>query len=115
MAAPERFAERQIPLASRAPSIHGTKRRIAATQQFGRDQGEADIERQSCYWCSEFFLAGLGARGAHIRRVPDPSSSSSSRHRRVLPTVNFSARNSCPAADLQGNSHHVCRSIFATQ
>ena len=30
MAAPERFAKRQIPLAPRAPSIHGPKRRSAA-------------------------------------------------------------------------------------
>ena len=33
MAAPERFAKRQIPLAPRAPSIHGPLRRFAATQQ----------------------------------------------------------------------------------
>jgi class 3 adenylate cyclase len=32
MAAPERFAKRQIPLAPRAPSIHGPKRRFAASQ-----------------------------------------------------------------------------------
>ena len=32
MAAPERFATRQIPLATRAPSIHGPKRRFAASQ-----------------------------------------------------------------------------------
>jgi hypothetical protein len=33
MAAPERFAKRQIPLAPRAPSIHGPSRHFAAAQQ----------------------------------------------------------------------------------
>src|SRR6202795_2490160 len=33
MAAPERFAKRQIPLAPRAPSIHGPSRHLAAAQQ----------------------------------------------------------------------------------
>jgi hypothetical protein len=33
MAAPERFAKRQIPLAPRAPSIHGPLRHFAAAQQ----------------------------------------------------------------------------------
>jgi hypothetical protein len=42
MAAPERFAERQIHLASRAPSIHGTSRHFTAAQQFGRFRSEAD-------------------------------------------------------------------------
>src|ERR1700730_6107388 len=33
MTAPERFADGQIPLAPRAPSIHGPLRRLAAMQQ----------------------------------------------------------------------------------
>jgi hypothetical protein len=33
MAAPERFAKRQTPLAPRAPSIHGPSRHFAAVQQ----------------------------------------------------------------------------------
>ena len=47
MAAPERFAKRQIPLAPRAPSIHGPSRRFAAAQQFSRFRSEADIQRAS--------------------------------------------------------------------
>src|ERR1700735_4644503 len=47
MAAPERFAKRQIPLAPRAPSIHGPSRRFASTQHFGRSRCEADIYRQA--------------------------------------------------------------------
>ena len=39
MAAPERFAESQIPLAPRAPSIHGPSRR----SRLGRLPGKADI------------------------------------------------------------------------
>jgi hypothetical protein len=39
MAAPERFAKRQIPLAPRAPSIHGPSRRFAAMQYVGRFWG----------------------------------------------------------------------------
>jgi hypothetical protein len=45
MAAPERFAKRQIPLALRAPSIHGPSRRFAAAQQFSSFRSEADIQR----------------------------------------------------------------------
>ncbi len=44
MAAPERFAKRQIPLAPRAPSIHGPKRHFAAAQQSVALGGIADID-----------------------------------------------------------------------
>ena len=43
MAAPERFAESQIPLALRAPSIHGPSRHIALPHELGRYRGKADI------------------------------------------------------------------------
>src|SRR5271170_7765124 len=43
MAAPERFAKRQIPLAPRAPSIHGPLRHFAAAQQSVAFGGIADI------------------------------------------------------------------------
>ena len=39
MAAPERFAESQIPLALRAPSIHGPSRHIALPHELGRYRG----------------------------------------------------------------------------
>ena len=43
MAAPERFAKRQIPLAPRAPSIHGPSRHFAATQQTVAFRGIATL------------------------------------------------------------------------
>ena len=44
MAAPERFAKMSdFSLAPRAPSIHGTKRHFAATQQMVAFGGKADI------------------------------------------------------------------------
>src|SRR5258708_2397635 len=44
MTAPERFADSQIPLASRAPSIHGTQRHFPALPKFGRDWGHSGHE-----------------------------------------------------------------------
>jgi hypothetical protein len=42
MTAPERFADSQIPLAPRAPSIHDPKRQFAAAQRCVGYRGEAD-------------------------------------------------------------------------
>ena len=42
MAAPERFAKRQIPLAPRAPSIHGPKRRFAAPRRYVSNWARVD-------------------------------------------------------------------------
>src|SRR5580692_4818356 len=47
MAAPERFAKRQIHLAPRAPSIHGPSRHFAATQHSVALGGKADIDSRS--------------------------------------------------------------------
>jgi hypothetical protein len=50
MAAPERFAKRQIPLAPRAPSIHGPSRHLAAAQQtfaFGGHSDRANRRREN--------------------------------------------------------------------
>ena len=41
---PNASLKRQIPLAPRAPSIHGPSRQFAAAQQFSRFRGEADVE-----------------------------------------------------------------------
>src|SRR5580692_2767083 len=46
MAAPERFAKRQIPLAPRAPSIHGPSRHFAATQQTVAFGGIATVSEE---------------------------------------------------------------------
>ena len=43
MAAPERFAKRQIPLAPRAPSIHGPYRRFAAMEQTSAIGGHSGL------------------------------------------------------------------------
>jgi hypothetical protein len=45
MAAPTNAANVKKALANSEPSTHGTKRRFAATQQFGRFWSEADIQR----------------------------------------------------------------------
>ena len=45
MAAPERFAESQIPLAPRAPSIHGPKRHFAAPNNRVAIGVTTDIDR----------------------------------------------------------------------
>jgi hypothetical protein len=64
MAAPERFAKRQIPLAPRAPSIHGPLRQFAVTQQFRRFRSEADIERAAKLACDAGWLRASRSRPA---------------------------------------------------
>jgi hypothetical protein len=44
MAAPERFAKRQIPLAPRAPSIHGPSVSAAAVRPQLREAGAAEAD-----------------------------------------------------------------------
>jgi hypothetical protein len=46
----------QIPLAPRAPSIHGPLRQFAVTQQFRRFRSEADIERAAKLACDAGWL-----------------------------------------------------------
>ena len=47
MAAPTQACDVRKVLANPEPSTHGTKRRIAATRQLGRNQSEADIGRRN--------------------------------------------------------------------
>ena len=42
MAAPERFAKRQIPLAPRAPSIHGPERHLLRDSNMSEIGGKAE-------------------------------------------------------------------------
>ena len=47
MAAPERFAESQIPLAPRAPSIHGPYATSLYVRCFAAIEGKADMTQTS--------------------------------------------------------------------
>ncbi len=87
MAAPERFAKRQIPLAPRAPSIHGPNASVAATQRFSRCRGNSGhswraseaslltrsrLARLRGYNARQQYLAGYFASSESGRRNAAP-------------------------------------------
>jgi len=77
MAAPERFAKRQIPLAPRAPSIHGPKRRFAAAQRFVRNRSNTGHRRSASdrvnfHWAGSIFSSygAIACKGRAPGRAP---------------------------------------------
>ena len=64
MAAPERFAESQIALAPRAPSIHGPSRHFAAAQQSVAFRGYSD-RRMSALETSKMTIFLPDSRYCH--------------------------------------------------
>src|ERR1700726_2711179 len=58
----------QIPLAPRAPSIHGSSRHFAATQHFGRFWGEAEMGR-----AAEFAVSVETDPSRHWARLTEQS------------------------------------------
>ncbi len=77
MAAPERFAKRQIPLAPRAPSIHGPSRRFTVTKQFGRFQGHNGHHRTTPVTSRPRRRTRSARRQPHGNRLSFPSAARS--------------------------------------
>ena len=72
MAAPERFAKRQIPLAPRAPSIHGGLDRASATAGLtGGKQKLGPISKQGDRYLRRILVVGAHAVLKLARQKPE--------------------------------------------